>query len=94
MGNINDMIINIAKGDLAKAQSDFNDVLGDKVAARLDQHQAYVAQETFDPSDDETEENYDDVFDESETDDDDYEGEYDDLEGLDGEFSDEDEYKE
>jgi hypothetical protein len=94
MGNINDMIINIAQGDLAKAQADFNDVMSAKVADRLQQQQAYIARETFTPSDDE-EEGYEDIFDESEQDDDDYEGEYDYEEGdedlLDDEGYEEDE---
>ena len=43
MGDINDMVVDIAKGDLGSAQKHFNDVLGDKIAGRLDQEKANVA---------------------------------------------------
>ncbi len=83
MGDINDMITNIAKGDLAKAHADFEDVLGGKIADRLDQHRAYVANSIFNGVEYEEEDpelaELEDVLDDLDSDDeDDYEGEYDD----------------
>jgi len=80
MGDINDMVVNIAKGELAAAQTDFEDVLQSKLADRLDQQRTYVASQTFSPTEDEEPEldEIDGLLDELETDDnDDYEGEYD-----------------
>jgi hypothetical protein len=91
MGDINDMVINIAKGDLAKAQADFNDVLAAKVADRLEQQQAFIAQETFNPSDED--EDYADLLDDAEDDNDDYEGEYE-YEDGDEDLLDDDGYEE
>jgi len=83
MGDINDMVVNIAKGELAAAQTDFEDVLQSKLADRLDQQRTYVASQTFSPTEDEEPElaeldEIDGLLDELETDDnDDYAGEYD-----------------
>lgn len=80
MGDINDMVVNIAKGELAAAQTDFEDVLQSKLADRLDQQRTYVASQTFSPTEDEEPEldEIDGLLDELETDDnDDYDGEYD-----------------
>ena len=52
MGDINDMVVNIAKGELAAAQTDFEDVLQSKLADRLDQQRTYVASQTFSPTED------------------------------------------
>lgn len=80
MGDINDMVVNIAKGELAAAQADFEDVLQSKIDDRLEQQRTYVASQTFNPTEDEDPEldELDGLLDELENDDNnDYEGEYD-----------------
>lgn len=66
MGDVNTMVTHIAKGNLVDAQKEFEDMMNDRVSARLEQEKVAVASNVFDPQEDADVDDISDILDDLE----------------------------